>query len=98
MRASKPLIYTGVTLIVGGAVYDAAAAGGWIQGDGQDHTVSRVSVAVATAADASDTIFAYVNCTTGEEVRVPPRDHRQRSAQARAKTYPHQSYLVRPDT
>ena len=95
MRASKPLISLGLGVFAFGVVYDVAANAGRIKGDGHDHTVSRVPVAVSTATDASMTAVFYSNYTTGEEFRVPPRDARAKSVHARDTAYPHQSYLVR---
>lgn len=66
MRASKPLVVVGLGVFTLGVLYDDAVKAGWITGDGQDHTVSRVPVAVSTSAsDATHAIFTYVDYNTG---------------------------------
>jgi hypothetical protein len=83
MRASKPLIGLALGAFTIGVGYDVAATAGWTKGDGHDHTPSRVPVSVALvnapATTTTVTVAAtYIaNLTTGDEYRVPPRDHRE---------------------
>jgi len=88
MRATKPLIYAGITVFGLGVVSDIAANAGLLKGDGHDHTVPRVpaSVAavsgapVATTTNSTDTAVYISNNTTGDEYRLPPRDYREHAA------------------
>ncbi len=88
MRATKPLIFASVTVFGLGVGYDIAANAGLIKGDGHDHTVPRVpaSVSIGAPLAATTTVIhaaAYVaNMTTGDEYRVPPRDHREYASYA----------------
>jgi hypothetical protein len=84
MRVSKPLILGALGAFTVGVAYDIASNSRIIEGDGHDHTPPRVpfSVALGTAAPATTTTVTvaatyYANMTTGEEYRMPPRDHHE---------------------
>ena len=75
MRASKPLISLGLGVFAFGVGYD-------IVHHDDAHTVPRVPMSVAASGapattTTSITATVYIaNMLTGDEYRVPPRDHR----------------------
>ena len=87
MRLSKWLVSGVLGVFTFGAINDAAAEGGFIKGDGHNHTTPRVPVSMAALASGGTTTtistivsanFTIVgNNTTGDEYRIPPRDHRE---------------------
>ncbi len=77
MRPSKQLIFGTIGLVAAGAIRD-------IVNVEDEHTVPRVPLSVSASGALAATTTSYTaaaiyvsNMTTGDEYRVPPRDHRE---------------------